>query len=79
MTWQSKYCGLSFTDSFLCHLTFRPTLTAMEATTASDDEARAFLARWLELSRDNNDFDAVMTMYADTVDFYKLGRVKRCG
>lgn len=53
------------------------TLTAMEATTASDDEARAFLARWLELSQDNNDFDAVMTMYADTVDFYKLGRVKK--
>ena len=55
---------------------FAGQLTAKEATIASDDEVKSFVARWLELSQDNKNFDAVMAMYADTVDFYKLGRVK---
>jgi len=42
-----------------------------------DREVKAFVSSWLQLSQDNKNFDAVMAMYADTVDFYKLGRVNK--
>ena len=53
------------------------TLTAMESMLTGGEEARAVVVRWLELSQDNNSLAGVMALYADEVDFYKLGRVTR--
>lgn len=52
-------------------------VAAAESAPAGDEEARTFIAQWLDLSQKNENFDKVMGLYADEVNFYKLGRVKR--
>ncbi len=54
------------------------TLASEPSTSGIEDgDVKAFVSSWLQLSQDNKNFDAVMGLYADTVDFYKLGRVKK--
>ncbi|OGW18281.1 MAG: hypothetical protein A2072_03895 [Nitrospirae bacterium GWC1_57_7] len=40
-------------------------------------EVLRFVTKWLDLSQKNENFDEVMKLYADEVDFYKLGRVSK--
>lgn len=53
--------------------------TAQEPPRNIDAEAGVlkFVSQWLELSQDNKNLNAVMEMYGDTVDFYKLGSVSK--
>ena len=53
----------------------KPAETA--AKPLSDKETRKFIDQFLKLSEDNKNFDTVMGLYADEVDFYKLGRVAK--
>ncbi|MEK6698487.1 MAG: hypothetical protein AABZ10_05515 [Nitrospirota bacterium] len=54
-----------------------PLSPATKGEAISEDEARAFVQQWLRLSEKNEDLPAVIGLYADDVDFYKLGRVKK--
>ena len=42
-----------------------------------DREAVNFIKNWLKLSQDNANLDRVMLFYADTIDFHRMGKVKR--
>ncbi|MEK6698491.1 MAG: hypothetical protein AABZ10_05535 [Nitrospirota bacterium] len=44
---------------------------------AMDREAMKFVETWLLLSEKNEDLGAVMSLYADEVEFYKQGMVKK--
>src|SRR3990172_6245945 len=56
-----------------------PAITTAIDPSASftDKEAEVFVAEWVKLSENSEDFDAVMEMYAGEVEFYKLGTVKK--
>jgi hypothetical protein len=43
----------------------------------SEDDAKAFIARWMKLGEENSNFIAIMSFYGEEVDFYKFGRIKK--
>ncbi|HAS52744.1 MAG TPA: hypothetical protein DCS42_00785 [Nitrospiraceae bacterium] len=53
------------------------TLAQMTGEPATDKEAMQFIEVWLRLSEKNENFGAIMALYAEEVEFYKQGKVKK--
>jgi hypothetical protein len=49
----------------------------MTGEPATDKEAMQFIEVWLRLSEKNENFGAIMALYAEEVEFYKQGKVKK--
>jgi len=49
----------------------------VSASTLTDKEAKQFVAEWIRLSEQNRNFEKVMGLYAEKVDFHKKGVVNR--
>jgi len=48
-----------------------------ELTQLTEDEAKAFISKWLKLSEDNRNITPIMTMYSKNVLLYKFGAVNK--
>lgn len=63
------------TAGICCFLLLFP--MTVSASTLTDKEAKQFVTEWLRLSEENKNFDKVMGLYAEKVDFHKKGMVSR--